>query len=93
MPLVDLADVEGGAVESLETVEEELGAFDRELLNRPRLLVGTKLDAAVQERQVELREAAEGRGLRYLEISSVTGRGTDQLVSELRQMLEGEPQT
>ena len=91
--LVDLADVEGGAVESLETVEEELGAFDRELLNRPRLLVGTKLDAAVQERQVELREAAEGRGLRYLEISSVTGRGTDQLVSELRQMLEGEPQT
>jgi len=88
--LVDLADVQGDAVESLETIEEELAAFDRGLLDRPRLLVGTKLDAAVQERQDELREAAAGRGLRYLEISSVTNRGTDQLVAELRKMLEGE---
>ena len=88
--LVDLADGQADAAESLETVEEELAAFDRELLARPRLLVGTKLDAAVEARQNELREAATGRGLRYLEISSVTGRGIDQLVSDLRRMLEGE---
>lgn len=88
--LVDLADEQSDAVESLETIEEELAAFDQGLLDRPRLLVGTKLDAAVPERQDELRAAAAKRGLRYLEISSVTNRGTNHLVGELRKMLEGE---
>jgi GTP-binding protein len=89
--LVDLADAEHDAADSLVTVEDELAAFDRELLDRPRLLVGTKVEAAIGERSRELEAAALERGLPYLEISSVTGQGIDPLLAKLRRMLEGDP--
>jgi GTP-binding protein len=86
--LVDLSNPEGSAVAELETVERELGAFNAELLERPRLIVGSKLDAAVPERQEELRRAAGERGLDYREISSATNQGISALVSELSRRLE-----
>jgi GTP-binding protein len=89
--LVDLADAGNGAADSLVTVEEELAAFDRALLDRPRLLVGTKVEAAIDGRSQELEAAALERGLPYLEISSVTGQGIDSLLAKLRGMLDGDP--
>ncbi len=91
--LVDLSQVTGSADEDLVTVEEELRAFEPRLLERPRLLVGTKIDAIDDTRQEELMAAAEKRGLRYLQISAVTGRGTDALIRALQELLErGETQ-
>ena len=87
--LVDLSPQSGSAGDELSTVEEELGAFDRALLDRPRLLVGTKVDAVNQGRREELSAAARARGLRYMEISSVAGVGTDSLIAALRQLLHG----
>jgi len=84
--LVDLS-TEGSAVEDLETVEREMDAFNPELMRRPRLLVGSKLDAALPERREELRRAAEARGLPYLEISSATNEGVRPLVGELARRL------
>jgi GTP-binding protein len=84
--LVDLSS-EGSAVEDLETVERELEAFNPDLMQRPRLLVGSKLDSALPERSEELRGAAEARGLRYQEISAATGEGVRQLVGELARRL------
>jgi len=86
--LVDLAAFEGSAAEDLATVEHELGAFDPTLLERQRILVGSKRDAADPERQRELAAAAERRGLAYFEISSATGEGVDRLVSEIARRLE-----
>jgi GTP-binding protein len=77
--LVDLA-AEGSAVDDLETVERELYAFDPDLLERPRWVVGTKLDAAREERRSELAEEASRRGLPYVEISSVSRTGLQPLV-------------
>ena len=87
--LVDLSglDEEGSAVEDLETVEAELEAFNPELMQRPRLLVGSKLDAALPERREELRRAAAERDLPYLEISAATGEGVRQLVGEMARRL------
>lgn len=68
------------AAEDLATVERELEAFDPGLLQRPRFAVGSKLDAARDERRRALREAAEARGLPYFEVSAVTGRGLAELV-------------
>ena len=62
--LVDLADGEQSAADDLEAVERELERFDPLLLQRQRLVVGTKLDAAQQTRQDELRGAAAERGRR-----------------------------
>jgi GTP-binding protein len=91
--LVDLSAESGeiGAVADLETVERELEAFNPELLQRERLIVGSKLDSASPARQEELRRAAAERGLRYLEISAVAGEGLPPLVSTLSQLLRGEP--
>jgi GTPase len=86
--LVDLSNPEGSAVEDLDIVERELAAFNPELLERPRLIVGSKLDAAVPERREELRRAAGERGAPHLEISSATGEGVRTLVGELARRLE-----
>ncbi len=90
--LVDLGPLEASsAAEDLATIEAELGAFDPALLERPRLLVGSKLDAAQPERQQELAAAAAERGLPYLEISAATGAGLDTLRREIRRLLAQVP--
>ncbi|HEY4572675.1 MAG TPA: GTPase ObgE [Thermoanaerobaculia bacterium] len=89
--LVDLSNPEGSAAEDLATVEHELSGFNPELLERPRLIVGSKLDAAVPERQEELRRAAAERGLPYREISSATNEGISGLISDLSRRLQKIP--
>ena len=86
--LVDLSNPEGDAAVDLSTVETELQAFNEDLLRRPRLIVGSKLDSAVPERQEELRREAETRGLPYLEISSATNDGIPALIAELSRSLQ-----
>jgi GTPase len=85
--LVDLASPQESAAADLEVVERELAAFNPELMERPRLVVGSKLDSALPERRAELRQTAEARGLPYFEISSATGEGIPALVAELSRRL------
>ncbi len=89
--LVDLAVGEVAADEELAMIEHELENFDASLMQRPRFIVGTKIDARDEERSAQLRAAAEARDLPYFEISSVTHDGVDRLVSELGQLLEQIP--
>ncbi len=89
--LVELSNPEGSAASDLATVERELAAFNPELMQRSRLIVGSKLDAALSERRQELQRAAGERGLDYLEISSATGEGVPRLVSELARRLRAAP--
>jgi GTPase len=89
--LVDLSNPEGSAATDLAVVEHELGAFNPELMTRPRLIVGSKLDSALPERQEELRRAADERGLPYFEISAATNEGVKRLVGELAQRLQSIP--
>jgi len=82
--LVDLSSVEGGGAEhDLDTVEHELRAFDPGLLDRPRLLVGSKLDSALPERIAELQAAADRRRLPCYRLSAVTGEGVPALVAAM----------
>ena len=74
--LVDLADVEGKSPsEQKEILTRELGDYDATLLNRPRIVVGTKSDVATLPWTGPT-------------ISAVTGQGIDTLVGELRQLVE-----
>ncbi len=86
--LVDLSNPEGSAAAELAVVEAELAGFNPQLLERPRLIVGSKLDSALDERRQELRAAAEERGLPYREISSATGHGIKELIADLSRRLE-----
>ena len=68
--LVDLS-VEGdsGDVEQdFTSIESELEEFDAGILKRARLVVGSKVDAAISARCVGLRQVAAKRGLDYFEI-------------------------
>ena len=85
--LVDLADAEMPADQAFEALEEELRSFDPDLLNRQRLVVGSKMDAALDKRREELQALAERRGLQYLEISSATRQGLREFVNALRHRL------
>ncbi len=78
--LVDLSGGETDAATALEAIERELESFDPELLERDRILVGSKLDTGDDERRRELRAEARKRGLAYHEISSATGAGVGELV-------------
>ena len=74
--LLDLADVEGKSPrEQEEILTRELGDYDATLLNRPRMVVGTKSDVATLPWTGPT-------------ISAVTGQGIDTLVGELRQLVE-----
>jgi GTP-binding protein len=88
--LVDLSGDggEGSALEDLETVERELAAFSPALLERPRIIIGSKLDAARDERRGELAAAAKQRGLDYLELSAATNEGVKALIARLARRLE-----
>ena len=77
-----------GVEESLDTIDAELGAFNEELLRRPRILCGSKLDVADEERRRALREAAAGRGLPVFELSAVAGAGLTPLARNLRRLLD-----
>jgi GTP-binding protein len=89
--LVDLAAFEGSARTDFETVDSELRAFDPGLAERERILVGSKRDAAREERRSDLVAVARERGLRYFEISAATGDGVERLVLDLGRRLEEEP--
>jgi GTP-binding protein len=86
--LVDLAAFEGDAADDLATVERELAAFDPSLMARIRFVVGTKLDAARDERRRQLAVAADARSLPHFEISSATGAGVERLVRAISERLE-----
>ena len=91
--LVDLSALEEdtSAQDDFETIEGELVAFRQDLLQRPRLVVGSKLDAVDENRRKELQELAASRGLEYFEISSATHEGLKPLISRVRQILASLP--
>jgi GTP-binding protein len=79
--LIDLAPMDMIAAEEQERVLlQELGAYQPDLLERPRLIVGTKADAVQSE---EL----EAIGWHHPVISSVTGQGVRELVGRMASLV------
>jgi GTP-binding protein len=74
--------------EAANTISAELGAFNEDLLKRPRILCGSKLDIADEDRRREFHEVAAGLGLKAFGISAVAGVGLAPLVRELRGLLD-----
>jgi GTP-binding protein len=83
--LIHLVDVSGASgrepVEDFETIRRELALYNRELLEKPQLLVANKIDAVDDAERVN-RLAARGRDLQlpFFRISAVTGEGVTSLL-------------
>jgi len=75
--LIDLAPMDGmPADEQQRVLLHELGSYSPELLERPRLVVGTKADVVAPEQLTEI-------GWEYPVLSAVTGQGVKELVGQM----------
>jgi len=79
--LVDVSEFSGREpIDDFKVVMKELESFSVELAAKPMVVVATKMDAAQDPKRVEsLRRLARRRGLPFYAISSVTGRGLEEL--------------
>ncbi len=75
----------------LEVLRRELQAYRPDLLERPQLIVITKIDLPDGRAMAELaRDALEARGEKVLEVSTVSGEGLDALRYALAALVDDE---
>ena len=88
--LVDMSTVEDREpLSDYEIVVEELGAFSPILLQKPTLIVATKIDVMENPDRFEaLCQLANRRGLKCHPISSVNGQGLTELKFKVWEMLK-----
>jgi GTPase len=96
--LVHLVDVSGysgrDAVQDFDIVMEELAKFSPEMLEKPLIVVGTKLDVMHKRDQIEALEAhVTARGFEFLAISSLSGEGLDMLLRRMEAIVLPPPGT
>jgi GTPase len=79
--LVDVSPASGrDPVEDFETVQRELASFSEMLVQKPMVVVASKMDIAQDPERVEaLRRHAAKQGISFFEISSATGQGIEKL--------------
>lgn len=79
--MVDVSDFSGrDPGNDFDVILGELGKFNEELMQKPMFVVAAKVDACHDPERVEaVRQKAAQRGLPFFEISSVTGKGLDDL--------------
>jgi GTP-binding protein len=80
--LVDLSANEHPEADA-EVVGRELELHSQLLAQKPRLVCGSKLDAAIPGNSEKLRAHAKNHGYDYHQISAVTGEGVRELVRKL----------
>jgi GTP-binding protein len=88
--LVDVSSVSGrDSVADYLAVNHELRSYNPELANRPQIVVATKIDALDEPERLEsLKQQAAADGLPFYEISSVTNKGTKELVAAVARKLD-----
>ncbi len=79
--LVDVSEASGrDPVHDFDVVMSELGSFSEALVEKPMIVVATKIDAAQDADRVDaLERHAKDLGFPFFKISSVTGQGIDAL--------------
>ncbi|HYC60774.1 MAG TPA: GTPase ObgE [Thermoanaerobaculia bacterium] len=80
--LVDLSANEDPAADA-EVIARELALYSELLANKPRIVVGSKLDSLIEGNIEKLRAYAEKNGYAYHVISAVVGDGVKELVRML----------
>ena len=89
--LVDGASVEGrDPVEDIKTINEELSAYNMDLMSKPQIIVANKMDAVSPDEKeailAKLHEAFPDN--KIFVISAVSGEGIDPLIREVAAELE-----
>jgi GTP-binding protein len=78
--LVDMSETGRDPAHDFETLMSELESFNEDMARKPMIVLASKMDVAEDPEKVQaIRQLAEGRGLPFYEISSVTGQGIEAL--------------
>jgi GTPase len=80
--LVDLSASDHPSDEAV-VVAKELALYSATLAAKPRVICGSKLDAAHEGASDDLRRHAQAEGLPYFEISAIAGTGVTELLRQL----------
>lgn len=88
--LVDVSDIlTTDPVDDFEKINRELVLYSPELLNKPMVVVGTKIDMAHDKTRLnKLEKYCINKGLFFFPISSVTGQGIEKLVIYLSKKVQ-----
>lgn len=91
--LIDTSDTaEMDPVKAFEIIEGELGAFSEKLLEKPMIVVATKLDATTDRTKLkELHKFCKKRDLEFHSISAAAGEGVKELVRGIADELDKIP--
>jgi GTPase len=91
--LIDTSDTaELYPIKAFEIIEGELGAFSEKLLDKPMIVVATKLDATTDRTKLEeLKQFCEKKGLEFHAISAAAGEGVKELVRGIADALDKIP--
>jgi GTPase len=87
--VIDVSDTARDPREALLVIEEELRAFNPELLDRPRVIVANKIDLPHDRHLSALRALCAERGLPFFPLSAMTAEGVERLVQHLAEQLQG----
>lgn len=93
--VVDAASTEGrDPVADIRAINQELGAYNPELLTRPQVIAANKTDAIYVEEGAEdpverIRREFEPEGIKVFAISAVSGKGVKELLYKVYHMLQG----
>ncbi|MGC1417725.1 MAG: GTPase ObgE [Candidatus Acidiferrum sp.] len=91
--LIDTSDAnDQDPIHSFEVINGELHAFSEALVEKPMIVVATKLDATTDRTRLEkLREFCGERSLEFHAISAATGEGVRELVRGIADALDKIP--
>jgi GTP-binding protein len=91
--LIDTSDIaEIDPVKAYEIIESELASFSEALVEKPMIVVATKLDATTDRSKVrELQKFCAKNGLEFHAISAATGLGVKELVRAMADALDRIP--
>lgn len=92
--VVDAAGVEGDdPVENVRKINQELEAYNPELMKRPQVIAANKTDIPGSEENVErLKEAYEKEGFEVFPVSAATNKGLDELLTKVAEILKNYPE-
>ncbi|HXX57706.1 MAG TPA: GTPase ObgE [Thermodesulfovibrionales bacterium] len=81
----------GDPVDQYLKIERELGLYSERLVEKPRIVVATKLDVADNERLDRLSRYCNDKGIRFFALSAVTGKGVKELIQYVAQTISDSP--
>lgn len=83
--------VTGDVGEQWHMINQELGMFSHELLEKPQLLVVNKVDVMTKDRRRDVEEALEDLGVPFHLVSGMTGEGVEPLIKETMSLIKEMP--